>query len=171
MEPDNEVNFHINPKTYNGGDTNKNQTKTTSMRRKVGKTRDVSTISGSMQHPFVALQCIFVQQPFVGQLGFQEGFHSLFARFQGLILWGNIFWNKFFEAPFLTKYSWLNSSQSKHNLAKNCCVWGIRVGWGYGVVVNLHSLSYGSRVAASKNYYVFFWRMLKQPGPWTYIYR
>ena len=39
------VGSHINTKRYDGEDTNKNLTKTTSMRRKVGKTKVVSTIS------------------------------------------------------------------------------------------------------------------------------
>ena len=36
---------NINPKRNDGGDTNKNYTKMTSVRRKVGKTKVVSTIS------------------------------------------------------------------------------------------------------------------------------
>ena len=39
------VYLDINPKRYDGGDTNKNETKMTSIRRKVGKTKVVSTIS------------------------------------------------------------------------------------------------------------------------------
>ena len=55
----------INPKRYNGEDTNKNLTKTTSIRCKVRKMKVVSTISASMYELVWALNWYNFNYPFL----------------------------------------------------------------------------------------------------------